>query len=273
MKKLLVLLTLCLLLTGCSKEKEEVIEEPTGGTVGVIFDHKEYETIEEMNEAAGTNIVSAAVAGKSDETFGVISGNLAQYKFKVNGEEWCIRASKDIENDISGLYYDNFTFEKNQEFVGYNDDVYMHRFFFNDIQYVIILDVKDKEISMSYFDNACGDLMTNITGIKQGYEVEVLEEGNNVIYRTTYFGESETIMETIYEFKNDKMVSIVSKTIFATEQEAKDYYNLLIESGKSKDELKLKGKELSSSMNGNLDFYSDYTKDEFYKMMEASKNN
>ena len=80
MKKLFVVLVIMLIcLTGCSNN--------TVGGNGSTLDYVEYETIEEMNNAAGTNIVSAAVAGKSDEVFGVLSSNIAQCTFKANGHE------------------------------------------------------------------------------------------------------------------------------------------------------------------------------------------
>ena len=108
---LLTLFVLCLMMCGCTKQNDVV--QPTNDVKidGAIWDHAEYSTIEEMNKIAGTNITSAAVAGKENESFIVISNSIAQYKFTVNGEEWCIRGSKNVDDDISGLHYDNITFE------------------------------------------------------------------------------------------------------------------------------------------------------------------
>ena len=271
MKKiLLVLLMTVMCMSGCSKPEE------TGnvGGKGSTWDCVEYDTIEEMNSVAGTNIVSASVAGKSDEWFGVISGNLAQYKFVVNGEDWCIRASKDVDNDISGLNYDDIGFEKDMTSTYYNDEVYAFRFFNNDIQYVISLTVTGKDIKRSYFDNICNDFKTRITGVKSGYENEIIEDGDTVVYRTTIYNDDGTtlIMEVNYTFENDKMVSIINNNIFETEEAAKEYYDLLIESGTSKDSIKLEGNTITSDMSANVDFYSDMNKESFMKSMEDAMN-
>lgn len=265
MKKMMtIMFVLCLMLCGCTKQDEK--------TANAVWDAKEYNTIEEMNEAAGTNIVTAAITGKADESFIVISNSVAQYKFIANDESWCIRASKDVDNDISGLYYDDITFEKDIEATYYNDEVYAHRFFNNDVQYVISLDVKDKDIARSHFDDVCSEFQTNITGVKSGYDNELYEDGNDVVYRVNYYNSdgTTTIMETIYGFDGDKMISIISKNIFETEDAAKEYYDLLIENGYSKEDITLETNTISSSLNGNLDFYSDMSKEEFINQTKSA---
>lgn len=264
-KLLLVLFVLCIMLSGCAKQEES-------GNANATWDAVEYKTIEEMNEAAGTNIVSAAVAGKTDESFIVISKKVAQYKFTCNDENWCIRASKDVDNDISGLHYDNITFEKDVEATYYNDEVYAHRFFNKDVQYVISLDVEGKDIATSHFDEVSSEFKTNITGIKSGYENEIVEDGDTVIYRIIMYNDNETTttMETIYKFEGDKMVSIISNTIFDNEQAAKNYYDTLIENGK--EDITLDGKIITSSMNDNLDFYIDMNKEQFVTQMKEALN-
>ena len=259
MKKVLItLLLIGLFLTGCSKKDD-----------GLTWDCVEYDTIEKMNEAAGTNIVSAAIAGKSDEWFGVISNSIAQYTFKVHDEEWCIRASKDVDNDISGLNYEAIGFEKDVDSTYYLDEVYMNRFFHDNTQYVISVNVKDKEVARSYFDNICGELKTSITGIKSGYEVSIDVVGDDVIYNTVLFNSdgTSTTMTTVYTFENDKMVKIVSSIAFETEQAAKDYLDDLAEYGNDISNLTLEGATISS-VNTDVDFYSDYTKDEFVESMK-----
>ncbi len=263
-KAFIVLLLVCLALVGCSKKDNNA---------NAKWDCVEYQSIEDMNEAAGTNIVSASVAGKSDEWFGVISKSIAQYKFTVNGEEWCIRASKDVDNDISGLHYDNIGFEKDTTATYYIvDEVYAFRFFNNGVQYVISLDVKDKDISTSHFDDVCNDFKTNIIGVKSGYENELFEEGNDVILRTTIFNEdgTTTIMDAIYTFEGDKMVKITSKTVFETEQAAKDYLDLMANEGRDVSEFIIDGSTIISDSSSNVDSYSDYTKEGFIKMMKSS---
>ena len=260
MKKiLLVLFVLCVCLTGCSNGNN------------AKWDCVEYTSLDEMNSIAGTNILRVADSGISDEWFGIISNSIAQYKFEYDDEDWCIRGSKDVDNDISGLHYDNIGFEKDVTATYYNDEVYAFRFFFEGVQYVISLDVKDEDVSTSYFDKICNEFKTNVTGLKSGYETEIIENGDEIIYRITLYNDGEkVIMNTIYAFENDKMVSIFSENIFETEEAAKEYYDELIENGKSPDKLILEGTKISSNMNENLDFYSDYTKDEFVKMQKEA---
>lgn len=263
MKKILtILLLLCFMLTGCSNNHN----------ANATWDCVEYSTIEEMNEAAGTNIVSAGIAGKSDEWFGVISKSIAQYKFKANDEEWCVRASKDVDNDISGVYSDSIDFEKDITSTYYTDEIDLFRFFYNDVQYVITLDVKDKDISTAHFDSVCNEFKTNITGVKSGYENEIFEDGDDVIYRVTFFNDdgSTMVMDTVYSFKDDKMVSITSIIGFETEQAVQDYVDLLVEYGRSTDEFTVDGLKIISDGSSNVDFYSDYTKEGFIEMMKTS---
>lgn len=265
MKKLLfTLLVLCISLTACSK-KEEVVGP------GSTWDCVEYENIEDMNAVTNTNIVEAPVAEKTDEWFGVISKTIAQYKFTTNGEQWCVRASKDIDNDISGLYYENIEFEKDITATYYNDEVYAFRFFYDNTQYVIFVDVKEKDIAMSHFDDVCNDFKTNITGIKSGYDNRIYEDGDNVIYELIMYNDDGTkiVSEIIYVFENEKMVSIINCNTFDSEEAAKEYYDLLIEYGTSPKEITLNGKTILSESN-DVDFYSDYTKAEFMEMMSQS---
>ena len=264
MKKILfVLIMLCLVLTGCSKNEESKDDAK--------WDYVEYSTIEEMNEAANTNIVSAAIAGKSDEKFGVISGNIAQYTFTANSEEWCLRASKDVDNDISGLYYENNGFDKDITSTYYNDEVYMFRFFYDDTQYVITLDVKNKDIPTSHFDSVCNEFKTNITGVKSGYENEIIEDGDNVINKVTVFNDdgTTTVMDTVYTFEEDKMVKITSYTTFENEKALEDYLDLMAQNDRDISKFTIDGLTISSDISSNVDFYSDYTKAEFIDMMKS----
>lgn len=271
MKKiLLTLFVLCLALCGCAKQNEAI--DPAEEKIdGVAWNHSEYDTIDEMNKAAGTNITSAAIAGKENESFIVISNSIAQYKFTANGEDWCIRASKDVNNDISGLNYENISFEKDIEATYYNDDVYAHRFFHDDVQYVIILDVKDKDVAMSHFDDVWADLQTAITGVQAGYENELVEEDGNVVYRVVMHNNDGTSIkiEYIYVFEGDTMVSLINKLMFETENAAKAYYDELVAAGTPEDTMTLDGTIISTE-NTNVDFYSDYTKEEFFEMMKSS---
>ena len=262
-KVILMLLACCLVLTACGAQK--------GNESGLSYDCTEYTSLDEMNAAVGTNIQPLG-ADETDEKYEVITDSIAQYTFKIGEEEWCVRASQDLDNDISGLYYEDIGFEKNITSVYYNDEVYMTRFFNEGVQYTISLNVLDKDIARSYYDSQSSQIQTNITGVQAGYENEVVEEGDNVVYRVVMHNDdgSTMTMEVIYAFENDKMVSILNNYIFDTEEAAKEYYDMLIESGYSAEQIVLEGKTISSENNSNLEFYSDYTKAEFLEMMQSS---
>ena len=269
MKRLLfIFLVLCLCLAGCSNKEGKTNEEIIPG---VTYDCVQYDTIEEMNSAIGSNITSAAIAGKSDEKYEVIGKNIAQYTFKANGFEWCIRASKDTENDISGLYYDTIRFEKDITSVYYTDYYDVFRFFYNDTQYVIFTNVEGKEISTTNFDRICNEFKTNITGVKSGYEVEVFEDGDDVIYRYTSYNDDGSIVvsDVIYTFDGDKMVNILNKTKFDSKEKLQEYCDLLVENGVSLDAYTISDNTLIKENNANLDFYSDTTRQEFIDQMKA----
>lgn len=265
MKKILViLLTSLLVLTGCSKKNEQ--------TIGLAWDCTEYDTLEDLNEVAGSNISKLTTAEVSNEWFGYISSSIAEYKFNIGEEEWSIRASKDIDNDISGLHYDAIKFEKGKDATYYTDEVYAHRLFINDMQYVISLNVKDKDIPETYFDEISNELLSSAAGVELGYEASVEEKGDDVVYTVTmHEADGSTVtMEIIYTFKDDKMVSIKNNNIFDSEDAAKAYYDELINSGISSDDLVLNGNVISSEDDSSLEFYADYTKADFITLMKSS---
>lgn len=135
MKKLLTLLFACMMLislTAC-KQKEEIIDNP------VVNPMVEYNSLEEINEKIGVNIVSPGVMGKTDEKYFVVADQLAEYDFSLNGYEYTIRGAKITDQDISGIYDDNNIFEANQDSTCYLNDYYIERFFDEDKQYTIVL--------------------------------------------------------------------------------------------------------------------------------------
>lgn len=261
MKKIIIALLLCLSLCGCSNNKNNA-----------IYDYKECESVQDINSELGVNLVTAAIAGKSDEKFGIISGSIGQYSFTANGEEWCLRASKNVDEDISGLYYDSITFTPDMTSVYYTDEVNLFRFFYDNAQYTISLDVKDKDISNRHFDDVCYEFKTNITGIKSGYETDIYVDGDDVVYVGTTYDESGSpvISKTVYSFVDDKMVSIKSDTIFESNDKLNEYLQILNEYGMSLDGYEIGDTTITLITTEGLDYYADYTKDSFYSERKAA---
>lgn len=96
MKKLLnllLVLVLCLTISGCEKEE---IENP------VI----KFETLDAANIKAGVTLVKPAIAGVTDDYIGVIDNNTATYSFILNGYEYYERGCRNTSIDMSGLFTD-----------------------------------------------------------------------------------------------------------------------------------------------------------------------
>ena len=96
MKKLLnllLVLVLCLTISGCEKEE---IENPV----------VKFETLDAANIKAGVTLVKPAVAGVTDDYIGVIDNNTATYSFILNGYEYYERGCRNISIDMSGLFTD-----------------------------------------------------------------------------------------------------------------------------------------------------------------------
>lgn len=140
---LLVLSTIC----GCAKKEEE--PSVGGQIVNPII---KCESLEEVNKKAGVTIVSPGVMGKEDKSYTYINVDpiIGQYVFEVNGVEYTLRASKNIKEDISGLYVDGNEFEEGKDFVLISKEYKMDRFFVDGVQYV--LTIKDNgEMSEDQF--------------------------------------------------------------------------------------------------------------------------
>lgn len=108
MKKVLVL-TLALMMmfvfAACGQE-----EEPDPGTVGMPNPITGYDTLDEINEAAGTSLQIPADWEVSDEMFSTVDCTdylIAQYDFSYGDfDSWCFRSAINSSTDISGVYID-----------------------------------------------------------------------------------------------------------------------------------------------------------------------
>ena len=98
MKKTVILLITCLLLTGCTQP------EPSTQLVNPM---EEKSSLEEINAAAGTDIQRPLAFELSNEQYFLINTDIpvADYRFSIGGNNYTFRASKSVE-DISGVYGD-----------------------------------------------------------------------------------------------------------------------------------------------------------------------
>lgn len=105
----LLCLTLALPFAGCESAVETGNEPEDEGFAGLANPMVGYESLDEINGIAGTNIVHPGIMGVTDEAFFVINGGasapIAQYDYKAAGYEFSLRGAKTGE-DFSGLYAD-----------------------------------------------------------------------------------------------------------------------------------------------------------------------
>ncbi len=175
MKKFLVVIAilsaLCLVFCACRKTDESkdnttadtsVSEEnteasaPEDGAIGLANPVVEYDSLEKINEKVGVNLVHPAAMGVSDESFSVISGDIAQYKFTIAGREYTFRAAdEDKKGDISGIYIDGspaFENETADYSIKSDAEYYAGRFIVDDVQYVICV-ADDGSFTETDFDS------------------------------------------------------------------------------------------------------------------------
>ena len=162
MKRLLSILfmaLLCIGMVGCSKQVEQKTEESAKDEpiMGMANPMVEYDSLEEINEKVGVQIVTPGIMGKDNEKFFVISDNLAQYNFDLNGYSFTIRGSKKTDVDISGIHDENNVFEPGQDTTIYLNDCYIDRFFDVDKQYTIVCD-NPEGLDETVFSDLCFEL-------------------------------------------------------------------------------------------------------------------
>lgn len=186
MKKLVALL-LCLVLVlslcACGKSEPAAEDDPEPevtdnadaqeeGMVGMQNPMTEYTSLDDVNKAVGGNLCGPAAMGVSDEAFFVIDGGsykLGEYRFKMNGCEYCLRCAKTPE-DISGVYLsggEGTAFGEAAEDDGIqinSDDEYKcARWFAEDMQY--ILTVNDGgAIEQDTFESVASEFMAKTQG-------------------------------------------------------------------------------------------------------------
>lgn len=136
MKKLLIVvlaLVMCLGLTACGEKGEDMT-----ATVGLSNPVVSYDSLNEINEKVGVNLLKPSNCEVTNESFSVIADNIAQYTCEIDGREWIFRAAHITEEDISGMHDEHNEFTPNQDSVLYVNEFYLDRFFDGDKQYTIV---------------------------------------------------------------------------------------------------------------------------------------
>lgn len=165
MKKSLIIVSVIIslfVLCACSNNKENADDE--NYISGVANPIVEKDSLDAINSEIGTNIVAPAVMGKTDERYSVISNEIAQYNFSLNGYDWTIRGAKKIDEDISGIWDDHNEFVSGSESTVYMNDWYLYRFFDGDYQYTVVVD-NPENFDETTFSNIKDEIKNCIIGV------------------------------------------------------------------------------------------------------------
>ena len=103
----LVAFTAAVLMLTCAAFAEE---GAAPGMIGMPNPWTELDSLEALNEAADVNLRLPGVMGVTDISYRLMAADqpvLAELCFSVNGTEYTLRASGEMESDISGVYLDN----------------------------------------------------------------------------------------------------------------------------------------------------------------------
>lgn len=127
----------------------------------------EYDSLQDLNEAGGCNFVHPAVMGVTEESFSSVNCGdyeIYQYKFELNGNNWCVRCAG-ITDDISGIYSGDKTLFEGQD-LSYDyaetETTKAYRWFHVDGQYCISVTsgdfVSPLEMDKETFMGICDEL-------------------------------------------------------------------------------------------------------------------
>lgn len=133
----------CLVVCGLCACGSKPSKEESAGLPSPVT---EYGSLEEVNTAIGSALTHPGVAGVSDESFAIIDCGdyqIGQYLFAVNDNKFCLRASSNVDIDISGYYLDGKTMfvEGSHEDINVNANGILGARWFNTFgQYTLTLD-------------------------------------------------------------------------------------------------------------------------------------
>lgn len=139
----------------------------------------DYQTLIDINEKIGSSLLLPESWEVSDESFYVLDNKIAVYDFMMNEYACSLRASKVLDEDISGLLIDDEaafnSFNNDYSLNTNNKNIKVGRFVINDTQYAFSMKYKSLDdkifedninaIRQNIFDNELVDTIKNLEGI------------------------------------------------------------------------------------------------------------
>lgn len=194
LKNAAVLMLAVLFLVGMS------FAEEAPGKIGMANPWIEMDSLEALNEAADVNLQLPGVMGITEIAYRLLESEdtvLAELCFSVNGVPYMLRASGDLENDISGVYTENGEtafagMEQEERAIVIADNCKLARWMNISGQYV--LTVEDEGAMPAETFEGIVDEMMNITNPYQPTEI-----AEGLYYDRT----SERAYATVTAFEED----------------------------------------------------------------------
>lgn len=273
MKKLLkTLLCTCMFigLVACNANMPNPIEEK--------------KTLEDINEEVGGNLIRPEGLDITNERFDVINEEypVAEYNFEANGLTYCFRFSKaPLSVDISGVYFRGEPLYTEEDcsliFSHPDDNTYVSRWPGSGGQYTIMC---EGDCDMSDFMNMVYEI-TYVVGEDEiscdlpeptsTYTVTIEEDGDNLVY-TSIPNEGSTdknTHRTIFYCEGEKIVKVISETIYENAEDAKNDYDFYLENFPSA-EVELNGNVLTSVTSKDGAAYDGFTRSDMLKSLQDS---
>ena len=260
-----ICILLVLLLCACSKQTNNA----------PLSTKDVYYSTSQVNEVIGSSLMLPEEWEVSDESFYIIDKNIGVYDFKL-GDYFCsLRASKILDEDISGVFINNeaaFNSFNNEYSLNTDDkDIKVGRFVIKDIQYTFSMEYKSlineifinkiDAIRQNIFYNELADIIYDLEGIyyddsgtKAEATVKILE--NSVIAIDIILPKSELAYEEWIIFDS---------SFNGTKIKYDEYLHLLVEEKDGGEEVT----NLEDSNNG----YFEVIDDKLYWTGSTDKNN
>lgn len=159
----------CLLACGETNSADEPnVDTPSveedAGSVGMANPWVEYNSLEEINEKVGGSLTRPGVMGVEDKYFAVMNdGEMAEYRFTLNGMDYTFRFAPAATEDISGVWTESGTVF-DHEYPGDTevvvlDTMKLARWMNIDGQYVLMVEDNGK-METDTFDSIVNELVT-----------------------------------------------------------------------------------------------------------------